>query len=141
MNTLRQAVTEYLAMRRSLGFKLREAGNALPDFVTFMEQNRALIITQSLALEWAQLPVNVKPAHWAQRLGYVRGFARYRSASDPRHTDSCARFVAISTETGKAASLLRCRDQRPAECSSQHASALQIRRFVTVGLLLLDWIA
>jgi integrase len=28
--------------------------------------------------------VNVQPAHWAQRLSFGRGFARYRSASDPR---------------------------------------------------------
>jgi hypothetical protein len=27
MNTLRQAIHEYLSMRRSLGFKLKEAGN------------------------------------------------------------------------------------------------------------------
>ena len=36
MNTLRQAVAEYLTMRRNLGFQLREAGKALLDFVTFM---------------------------------------------------------------------------------------------------------
>ena len=84
MNTLRQAVQEYLSMRRSLGFKLQEAGKGLLDFVTFMEQHRASYITQALALAWAQQPSNVQPAHWAQRLSFVRGFARYRSATDPR---------------------------------------------------------
>ena len=84
MNTLRQAVHEYLSMRRNLGFKLRHAGNALLDFVTFMEQRKALYITETLALVWAQQPVNVQPAYWAQRLSYVRGFARHRSATDPR---------------------------------------------------------
>ena len=84
MNTLRQSVEDYLGMRRNLGFKLIEVGNALPKFVTFMEQRNALIITQSDALEWAQLPQNVQPAHWAARLSYVRGFARYRSSIDPR---------------------------------------------------------
>ena len=84
MNTLRQAVDEYLDMRRNLGFKLREAGQALPDFVAFMEQHRAPYITQTLALAWAQQPASAQPAHWAQRLSYVRGFARYRRASDPR---------------------------------------------------------
>jgi hypothetical protein len=38
MNTLREAVGEYLDMRRGLGFKLREAGKGLIDFVTFLEQ-------------------------------------------------------------------------------------------------------
>ncbi|MDX2314929.1 MAG: tyrosine-type recombinase/integrase [Gammaproteobacteria bacterium] len=84
MNTLRLAVHEYLSMRRNLGFKLREAGRALLDFVTFMEQRQELYITEALALAWAQQPVNVQPAYWAQRLSFVRGFARYRSSSDPR---------------------------------------------------------
>jgi len=84
MNTLRDAVREYLDMRRGLGFKLREAGNGLLDFVTFLEQRKASFITQKLALEWAQQPPNARPAYWAARLTTVRGFARYRSATDPR---------------------------------------------------------
>ena len=84
MNTLRQAVQEYLSLRRGLGFKLREDGRALFDFVAFMEQHHASHVTQALALEWAQQPANVQPAHWARRLTFVRGFARHRSATDPR---------------------------------------------------------
>jgi integrase/recombinase XerD len=84
MNTLRQAVGEYLAMRRSLGFKLRNVGHGLLDFLTFMEHRRACYITEALALAWAQQPSNTQPAWWATRLGYIRGFARYRSATDPR---------------------------------------------------------
>ena len=84
MNTLRQAVQEYLSLRRGLGFKLHDAGKGLLDFVTFMEHHRATYITQTLALDWAQQPLNVQPAHWAQRLTFVRGFARHRSATDPR---------------------------------------------------------
>ena len=84
MNTLGQAVREYLSLRRELGFKLKAAGRALLDFVAFMERHRASYITQALALAWAQQPVDVQPAHWAQRLSFVRGFARHRSATDPR---------------------------------------------------------
>jgi len=84
MNTLREAVQEYLVLRRTLGFKLRETGKGLFDFVTYMEQRRAPYITQALALAWAQQPPNVQPAHWARRLSFVRGFARHRSASDSR---------------------------------------------------------
>ena len=36
MNTLRASAQDYLAMRRSLGFKLQYAGVALRDFVGFM---------------------------------------------------------------------------------------------------------
>lgn len=84
MNTLRQAVEDYLSLRRSMGFKLRKAGNGLRSFVTFMEERHATYITQELALAWAQLPVNVQPVSWAKRLIFVRAFARYRSAFDPR---------------------------------------------------------
>jgi integrase/recombinase XerD len=63
MNTLRQAVDEYLSMRRNLGFKLQETGKGLLEFVAFMEQRRAPYITQALALVWAQLPVNVQPVY------------------------------------------------------------------------------
>jgi integrase/recombinase XerD len=84
MNTLRQSMEEYLAMRRGLGFKLQQDGEGLHDFVTFMEGRGASYITQRLALAWAQRPANVQPSRWASRLTYVRQFARYRSATDPR---------------------------------------------------------
>src|SRR6516165_9779745 len=84
MNTLRQAVQEYLTLRRSLGFKLYKAGKLLPAFVKFMEEHRATYITTKLALAWAQHLSTVQPAVWAQRLSVVRIFARHRSATDPR---------------------------------------------------------
>ena len=84
MNTLRQAAQEYLSMRRSLGFKLQDAGRSLHDFVTFMDGHRASYITQSLALAWAKQPPGVQPDEWARRLSHVRLLARHRSATDPR---------------------------------------------------------
>ena len=84
MNTLRQAVRDYLDMRRSLGFKLRETGKLLPAFVKFLEEHRSSFITARLALAWAQQPSTVQPAEWARRLSVVRIFARFRSATDPR---------------------------------------------------------
>lgn len=84
MNCLRKAVENYLEMRRSLGFKLCNMGYNLRQFVSFMEQQKACIITTELALRWAQLPQGVQPAHWATRLSYVRSFAHYLSATDPR---------------------------------------------------------
>lgn len=85
MNALRQAVQEYLAMRRSLGFKLASTGPALLDFVSFLEQQRASYITLPLALAWAKQASGGQPDTRAtQRLSFVRLFARYRSATDPR---------------------------------------------------------
>jgi integrase len=84
MTSLQRAAREYLALRRSLGFKLDKAGKVLLAFVTFMEQRRASFITCQLALTWAQQPMAVQPPEWAYRLSVVRGFARHRSATDPR---------------------------------------------------------
>jgi integrase/recombinase XerD len=84
MTSLRPAVKDYLAMRRSLGFKLRDMGYCLHHFVSFMEQEQTSVITAELALRWAQQPQGVLPSHWATRLSFVRTFARYWSAIDPR---------------------------------------------------------
>ncbi len=84
MNTLRQAAEQYLAMRRSLGFKLQRCGPALLDFIGFLEQHHAPYITLALALAWAKQPPGAQPDTWAQRLSQVRIFARYRSSADPR---------------------------------------------------------
>ena len=84
MNALREALHSYLAMRRGLGFKLHSDGTALSSFVTFAEQAEADHISINVALAWAQTPTTVQPARWARRLSFVRGFARYCSAFDPR---------------------------------------------------------
>jgi hypothetical protein len=81
MNTLREALREYLALRRSLGFKLHNTGLVLSRFVAFMEEHQALHITTRLALEWVQQAKTVQPAERARRLGYIRGFARYRAGA------------------------------------------------------------
>ena len=83
MNTLREALQEYLDLRRGLGFKMHDAGLLLPRFVGFMEERGTEYISARLALEWAQRP-SVQPAEWARRLCFVRGFARHRSATDSR---------------------------------------------------------
>ena len=83
MKPLTKAINDYLALRRSLGFKLRDAGVGLMNFASFMEQQEAQSITTRLALDWAQQPRDAQPAHWAQRLSFVRGFARHHVATDP----------------------------------------------------------
>jgi integrase/recombinase XerD len=84
MNTLREAVHDYVEMRQSLGFKLHDAERRLLKFVSFLEERHASHITVGLALQWAQENPLARPAEWGRRLCDVRGFARYRSASDPR---------------------------------------------------------
>ena len=84
MTPLRDAVDEYIALRRSLGFKLHGMAADLQDFVSFLEQHDAPVITAALAVAWAMQPVDHQPSDWAQRLGCVRVFARHWSATDPR---------------------------------------------------------
>lgn len=84
MSDLQAALDEYLDIRRALGFKLRDEGTALPQFLLFLEKKDASFITTDLALQWATLPENVLPTHWARRLTMVRNFAKFRSAVDPR---------------------------------------------------------
>ncbi len=84
MITIRKAVENYLAMRRALGFKLVDQGAVLCQFVVFLEKEKAPFITTALALRWATQPFGVEPAWWANRLSFIRGFARYWSATDPR---------------------------------------------------------
>jgi integrase/recombinase XerD len=82
MTDLRQALDDYLAIRRALGFKLQRVGQMLPGFVTYMEQAGAATITTELALAWAKQPAG-GAAWWRIRLRAVRGFARHVQNVDP----------------------------------------------------------
>lgn len=84
MMQLRQAIQQYVALRRALGFQVRRLAENLPKFATFMEEKCAPHITTELAVEWATQPTDHKPSDWAQRLGFVRVFARHWHATDPR---------------------------------------------------------
>jgi integrase/recombinase XerD len=81
-STWHKAVEDYVNMRRSLGFKLREAMATLLNFASFLEHNGASHITIALALQWAQQDPAARPVEWAKRLSMVRGFARHWSAND-----------------------------------------------------------
>jgi len=84
MKPLHQAVKDYLALRRSLGFKLKEYGDCLHEFVSFLKEQGVPHITNKLAVEYATQRQDEKPVSWSRRLGIIRGFARYRIGADPR---------------------------------------------------------
>lgn len=81
--TLRAALAEYLAVRRSLGFKLARDGLLLEQFVSFCERAGASRVTSELALAWVTAPPEASPGWLTMRLTVVRGFARWLQASDP----------------------------------------------------------
>jgi integrase/recombinase XerD len=84
MTTLPRALEEYLALRRGMGFKLRDHESALRKFIAFVCAEGTGFITTQLAVAWAQQPQDVTLAHRAHRFTMVRDFARYLSATDPR---------------------------------------------------------
>ena len=82
MNSLQEALDDYLSIRRSVGFKLRETEHMLRDYVAYLDRREATTTTTDLALTWAKQPINVAPHRWHQRLTAVRGFAKYLHALD-----------------------------------------------------------
>ena len=92
MKTLLKALDDYLALRRSMGFKLKEHERALRKFVAFMHRKEAGFITTQLALAWAQQPLHTSQAHRAHRLGMVRDFARKEIAPHGLEWDEAQHF-------------------------------------------------
>ena len=84
MKRLHQAVDGYLSLRRSLGFKLRDYGECLHEFVSFLKRNGSSHITSKLAVEYATRRRDEKPASWRWRLCIIRGFAGHHIVADPR---------------------------------------------------------
>lgn len=84
MKSLSKALQEYLSLRRALGFKLKEDGRCLAQFVSFLEKKGTSHVTTENAVCWAVMPQGVQPAHWTRRLRMVHLFAEYLSTLDPR---------------------------------------------------------
>ena len=55
MTDLHEAVSDYLTIRRALGFKLVEHQRLLPQFASFLEMADADTVTTELAIAW-ELP-------------------------------------------------------------------------------------
>jgi len=72
MSTLRHALEDYLALRRSLGYKLDRAGWLLSDFVGHLEATGVDTITLDAALSWAMRPSDADPSWWANRPSSAR---------------------------------------------------------------------
>jgi integrase len=84
MTALRRALAAYLRTRRALGFKLKRAGELLPQFVAYLDKRGASFVTTAAAIAWSAQPRDAAPAWWTQRLVLVRGFAKYMQTIDPR---------------------------------------------------------
>jgi hypothetical protein len=111
MSGLDAALTEYLAIRRALGFELREVAGCLRNFVAFLHTQGASHITTELALRWATRPAEAQPSTWAWRLSMVRRFAAWHSAVE-RRTDTNERSL-TSTVTKRLKSFFAKQPDSP----------------------------
>ena len=82
MSILREHGTAYLAMRRSLGYKLDGHGRLLMKFIGYLEDHGHGTVTTEAVMSWAAAPAGVTQAYQSRRLSVARCFARYLSAFD-----------------------------------------------------------
>lgn len=67
MSALSGPLSEYLLVRRALGYKLERAEKLLGQFVSYCEAVEAPLVTTELAVGWAKLPAEGGQFWWAQR--------------------------------------------------------------------------
>jgi integrase len=84
MSNLRQALTDYLTMRRALGYKMDKAERLLGQFTAFAEERDETHVRTETALAWATLPSGADAIWTSRRLAEVRLFARHLRTLDPR---------------------------------------------------------
>lgn len=80
----KHALRDFLALRQALGFTIRTHDSTLRDFVSFLDDRKALWITSRLAVTWAKKPIHADSNWWAYRLYVARQFARYAITKDVR---------------------------------------------------------
>lgn len=81
MSTLHEHLSEYLTMRRALGYDLDKLEHLAGQFCTWLAAAGKDTFTTADAVEWARLPADADPRWWGTRLGAVRTFAKYLDAT------------------------------------------------------------
>jgi integrase len=85
MTTLRTALSDYLTLRRAMGFRLERAGKLLGQFTGYLDARHAATVTTDHAVAWVSLPAPASAGWLALRMQAVRGFAVYLHTLDDRH--------------------------------------------------------
>jgi integrase len=83
MSRLRQAVKDYLAVRRALGYNLRRAEKLLDQFLTYVERAGDTHLRIATMVLWATQPQDAHESWYSYRLSVVRAFASHLHAIDP----------------------------------------------------------
>ena len=81
--TLGEMVTDYLLVRRSLGFKLEGTEHLLRQFLAYLQAQDAQGVSVEHALGFALEPAGASPRWHSLRLSALRCFTRWAQAIDP----------------------------------------------------------
>jgi len=131
MSAMQQAADDYLALRRSLGYRLEAPGRLVGDLARYLDDLGLTHVTVDAALWWATSPGGSPYWHWF-RLSAVRGFAGYLHAFDDRHQVPPADLLARRYQrpvpflfTGAdIAALMKAAAERPARLHALNCQAL-----------------
>ncbi len=93
MSALSEGLDSYVALRRRMGFVVRNETYALEGFVRFCDGLGAEIITTDLVMAWVMAPQGVGRSWLAKRFGLARSFAVYLHGFDANHQIPPARMV------------------------------------------------
>ena len=85
MTGLEAGLQDYLALRRSMGFKLVRAEKLLGQFVDHCDAVGTDVVTAEVAFQWATLPEDASRSWVAHRLCVARGFSRHLALVDERN--------------------------------------------------------
>ncbi len=83
MSPLRQALADYLAVRRALGYKLDKPEKLLAQLLTYVEERGETHLRTATMVAWATLPEGADRSWSSYRLSVARGFASHVRAIDP----------------------------------------------------------
>ena len=83
-SALTTLLSDYLRVRRALGFKLEGTEILLSQFLAYLHEHVADTITIEHALRFATAPAGASSRWHALRLSAIRCFTRWAAASDPR---------------------------------------------------------
>ena len=82
MSHLRNALADYLTMRRALGYKMDKTERLLGQFIDYAEDHGETHVRTETALAWATRPAGAAAIWTSRRLAEVRLFARHLRTLD-----------------------------------------------------------
>ena len=85
VSPLREALSGYLSVRRALGFRLDRAEKLIGQFIDYLEERQAGVVTIEHAVAWATAPAGAASWWHALRLSAVRPFASWLHSLDNAH--------------------------------------------------------